>query len=217
LTQYTPRTWMNRNRVLHPSTGWQYVTVPLANSSISTKTLDARILDRAQAKSALTGKLSHYRKKAPYYRAVSRLVDEVFDGATDDSLVHLNVRALAAVCDYLGIPFAYRICSELGLSLPEGLGPGEWALEICAGLGATGYLNPASGQELFDPAAFARRGIRLYFAQPKEFAYSTGPYQYEPHLSILDVLMWNAPQDVAQAVRRCVQISEGNLVMHDGA
>jgi len=25
VTQYTPKTWMNRNRILHPKTGWQYV------------------------------------------------------------------------------------------------------------------------------------------------------------------------------------------------
>ena len=33
VTQYTPKTWMNRNRVLHPASGAMYVTVPLANAS----------------------------------------------------------------------------------------------------------------------------------------------------------------------------------------
>jgi len=201
ITQYTPKTWMNRNRILHPKAGWQYITVPLSNSSISIKIHEARILNLVDAKSTITGKLSHYKKKAPYFEAVNALVRDVFDSAADDSLVHLNVLGLKAVCRYLDIPFHCRVCSEMNLSLPENLGPGDWALEICRQLGATSYLNPASGEGIFDPTAFADRGIALYFAQPKEFGYRTGTYQYEPHLSILDVLMWNAPEVVAEAVR----------------
>ena len=208
VTQYTPKSWMNRNRILHPASGWQYVTVPLANSSISIKTSEARVLGLAEAKSNILGKLSHYKKKAPYYRAVTAIVEEVFDGATGDSLVHLNVRGLAAVCRYLGIPFSHRICSDLNLSFPEVMRPGDWALEICSMLGATSYLNPASGREIFDVQEFARRGVSLKFAQAGEFVYATGPYGFEPNLSILDVLMWNAPDVVADAARQLVTVSD---------
>lgn len=207
ITQYTPKTWMNRNRILHPSAGWQYITVPLSNSSSSIKTHEARVFNLSEAKANIVGKLSHYRKKAPYFEAVNTLIHDAFDSATDNSLVHLNVHGLVAVCRYLNIPFNYQICSELNLPLPEKLGAGEWALEICSLLGATSYINPASGQDLFDPAAFAHRGISLHFAQPTEFVYSTAPHQYEPNLSILDVLMWASPTTVAEAVRNSVEIS----------
>lgn len=202
VTQYTPKSWMNRNRILHPSSGWQHVTVPLSNSSISIKTLEAKVLDLGSAKEMIVGKMSHYKRKAPYFDAVIALVNEVFDAAVDDSLVHLDARGLAAVCRYLDIPFNFRICSEMSLPLPDKLGSGEWALEICALLGASGYVNPASGRYLFDPDAFARRGISLRFLQPAEFAYDTAPYRYEPNLSILDVLMWNPPGIVATMVRK---------------
>ena len=208
ITQYTPKTWMNRNRILHPHTGWQYVTVPLANSSISIKTSEAKVLNVSEAKASLVGKLSHYKKRAPYFEMVNALINEVFDSATDDSLVHLNVRGLDAVCRYLDIPFNYRVCSELNLPLPEKLRPGGWALEICSLLGATDYVNPASGQDLFDLAEFSRREISLHSAQVKEFVYVVAPYQFEPNLSILDVLMWNPPVVVAAAVRNSVEITE---------
>lgn len=207
VTQYTPKTWMNRNRILHPGAGWQYATVPLSNSSISIKTYEARVLNLPEAKANIVGKLSHYKKKAPHFEAVNALVNDVFDSATDDSLVHLNVRGLDAVCRYLDIPFNYRICSELNLPLPEKLPPGEWAPEICSLLGAHKYVNPAGGQEIFDPEEFARRGISLRFAQAKEFVYSTASYQFEPNLSILDVLMWVPPTAVARAAS-CVEITE---------
>lgn len=200
ITQYTPKSWMNRNRILHPSAGWQYVTVPLSNSSISIKTNEAKVLNLTKTKVEINGKLSHYKKKAPYFEAVNALINDVFDSGTNDSLVHLDIRGLDAVCQYLDIPFNYRICSELDLPLPAKLGPGDWALEICSQLGASSYVNPTSGQDIFDRAAFARRGISLQFTQSPEFTYSSTPYQYESNLSILDVLMWNPPSVVADVV-----------------
>jgi hypothetical protein len=202
ITQYTPKTWMNRNRILHPKTGWQYITVPLSNSSISIKIHEAKVLNLSEAKANILGKLSHYKKKAPYFQAVNALVNDTFDSATDDSLVNLNVLGLKAVCRYLKIPFSYRICSELNLSFPKNMQPGDWALEICSQLGATSYLNPFSGKDIFDMAAFAERGVSLQFAKPSEFIYNTSPYQFESGLSILDVLMWNPPESVKDYLSR---------------
>lgn len=207
VTQYTPKTWMNRNRVLHPSAGWTYVTVPLANSSISIKTHEARILDPLAAHKSILGKLSHYRRRSRRYDAVVALVDEAFGDAADESLVRLNARGLRAVCAYLGIPFRFRILSELGLDLPEDLGPGSWAPSVCGRLGATSYVNPVSGRALFDPAEFDRLGVELLFAETELFPYATGPFTFEPGLSILDVLMWNAPERVAAALREGTRLT----------
>ncbi|MBE0623856.1 MAG: WbqC family protein, partial [Burkholderiales bacterium] len=70
--------------------------------------------------------------------------------------------------------------------------------------------NPASGQDIFDLPEFARRGISLHFAQPREFIYGTAPYRYEPNLSILDVLMWNPPAVVAEALRNGLVIKDAS-------
>ena len=207
ITQYTPKTWMNRNRILHPSSGWQYITVPLSNSSISIKTQEARVLDLLGAKENILGKMSHYKKKAPFFTEVNTLVKDVFDATEDNSLVSLNVLGLSAVCRYLDIPFNYKICSELSLPLPEKLGPGEWAPEICRMMGATDYINPKGGRAIFDPADFTCRGISLHFLQAKDFIYSTKPYKFELNLSILDVLMWNPPNVVTAAIRNGSEIT----------
>lgn len=199
ITQYTPKTWMNRNRVLHPKEGWNYIGVPLVNSTISIKTSEARLSNLADARRSVLGKLTHYRK-TPYYRAVEALVQEAMSG-DDTSLVNLNVRGLRAVCEYLGLAFDYRICSELDLPLPEKLPPGGWAPAISSMLGATGYVNPAGGRELFDPADFASRGVELQFLSFEHPVYDVGAYRFEAGLSILDVLMWNAPHTVVDMLR----------------
>jgi len=201
VTQYTPKTWMNRNRILHPKESWNYVSVPLSNSSISIRTNEARVLNLVDTRRSVLGKLSHYRQKAPYYRAVEEIVRAAMADDTNDLLTHLNVSGLRVVCDYLGLPFNYRICSELDLPLPEKLPPGGWAPAISSLLGASTYVNPAGGQTLFDPADFASRNISLEFLSFDHFAYDTGTYQFEPGLSILDVLMWNSPQVIVDALR----------------
>jgi hypothetical protein len=201
ITQYTPKTWMNRNRILHPKEGWNYISVPLANSSISIRTSEARLLNPADLRNSVLGKLSHYRQKAPYYKAVEALARETMCDDTDRSLVNLNVRGVRAVCEYLGLPFRYQVCSELDLPIPEKLPPGGWAPAICAALGASGYVNPIGGRELFDPVDFATRNVALQFLSFEHPVYDVGPYQFEPGLSILDVLMWNSPQTVVQALR----------------
>jgi WbqC-like protein family len=206
ITQYTPRTWMNRNRILHPHAGSQYITVPLSNSSNSIKTSEATILDLSAARESIVGKLTHYKKHAPYYRSVMAIVHEAFDTTTNNSLVQLNVRTLQAVCRYLGIRFDFQICSELNLPLPGTLGPGDWAPNICSLVGATSYVNPIGGRELFDPGEFSRRGINLYFAKAREFSYTPSPYKYESNLSILEVLMWNSSEAVGDAIRGCVEL-----------
>ena len=201
LTQYTPKTWMNRNRVLHPGGGCQYVSVPLSNSSIHIKTSQANVLSVVDTEQSVLGKLTHYKRQAPFYDAVIGLVREVFANTPSDSLVHLNATALAKTCAYLGIPFRYSIASEMNLNLPPTLGAGEWALYITSALGASTYINPLSGAALFSAAAFEQRGIDLKFLEPRLFEYSTGRYGFEPYLSVLDVMMWNSPQTVADAVR----------------
>lgn len=215
VTQYTPKTWMNRNRILHPQQGWQYVTVPLVNSSMTIRTHEARVQDPANAKASLLGKLSAFRRRAPFHAQVHELVEKAFGYAASDSLRDLNVSALKTVCEYIGIPFSYRICSELELDFPQQMGPGDWAPFICAALGATQYINPSSGRMLFDPVTFADAGTELMFAEFDALAYDTQPFTFEPHLSILDVLLWNSPDKVKTALRSHLTLT--SAVTGDGA
>jgi hypothetical protein len=199
ITQYTPKSWMSRNRVLHPKQGWNYISVPLANASISIKTAQARILCFEDLAPNLLGKVSHYRKSAPFHGAVVRVIEEIFSTSTD-SLVELNVRALDSVCRYLGVRFDYARASELDLHLSEIDHPGGWAPAISRLLGATEYINPISGRSIFRQEDFDAARVELKFLSFRNFVYPTGPYQFQEGLSILDVMMWNEPGVIREAI-----------------
>jgi hypothetical protein len=200
VTQYTPQSWMNRNRVLHPTSGWMYITVPVAKASASTPISEIRLHDRARTHSSALGMLSHYARTAPFYAPVAELVDRSFSHAADDSLVQLNVAGLREVCQYIELDFKYSICSELRLELPPIDGPGGWTPAIAEALGADAYINPIGGRHLFDPAAFRRCQIELCFLEMPPFVYDTRPFGFETQLSIVDVLMWNSPETVRRAL-----------------
>lgn len=203
VVKYTPKSWMNRNRILHPKQGWQYVTVPVEHASTDLPIKDARVVDRDAAATRILGQMDHYRvRRAPHFRAVQELVRGALLGGESNLMRDVNVRSLSLTCEYLGLPVRMEILSLMPLTLPPIDDPGRWALEISAALGATTYLNPPGGRELFDPAAFAARGITLEFTELPQFEYDCKPYGFVPHLSILDVLMWCTPERVRDYLLR---------------
>ena len=201
VVQYNARSWMNRNRILHPTTGWQYVNVPVEHAPKGTPIREIRVKDKAAALARLTGQLEHYRRRAPHVTAVLELVREAFDRAATDQLVDLNISTLSATCRYLGIPFESSLCSEMNLQLDGVEHAGQWALKISQQLGADTYLNPPGGRAIFKPEEWDAAGIQLGFVDPPPLTYDCKPYGFVEHLSILDVLMWNRPEQVREAMR----------------
>jgi hypothetical protein len=201
ITQYTRKSWINRNRVLHPDHGWQYISIPLRNSSIHIRISEAKVADCREQERYVLGKISHYKKRAPYYEHVRDIVRSSFAGVAHDSLVSLNVAGLRTVCEYLGLPFSYRLCSQLNIEFPDKLLPGQWAPWLAGRLRADVYINPVGGRPLFDPADFAREAVGLQFLDFAPFIYDTPGYIFENSLSILDVLMWNGPDAIVEAIR----------------
>lgn len=198
VVKYAPRSWMNRNRILHPRSGWQYFSVPVHCDTHLAPIKDVRLVDKAAAKVRLLGQLAHYRRKAPHYEAVVQLVHDAFAWKADDTLTGLTLGSLVTVCAYLGLPLNWSICSEMNLDLPPIEHPGQWALEICSVLGAAAYLNPPNGRAIFRLDEWAARGIEISFTELRNFTYDCTPYAFEGGLSILDVLMWVPPELVVR-------------------
>ena len=201
IVDYKPKSWMNRNRVFHPTKEWQYISVPVEKKSRGTKICDTTIIDVKAAGELVLRQLEHYKnKRAPFAKQVFSLVESSFDIGGTTSLVKLNAKALKNTCDYLGIDFNYSFCSEMDLQFPEISHAGQWALEISALLGADEYINPPGGREIFREEEFTARNIKLSFTKMENFEYDCSPYTFVEHLSIIDVLMWNSPDQVKAAL-----------------
>jgi len=195
--QYIRHGWVNRNRILHPESGWQYVIAPLRKHARSAPIRDVHVSDDAGWRRRMAGQLMHYRKEAPFYEETIALIESCL-AIPETSLARFDVAILDAVCRRLEIPFRREFFSEMALEIGPVEGPGDWALGIAAALGADEYVNPPGGRDLFDPARFEAKGIRLSIREFRNMEYSCGRHDFVPALSIIDALMWNS----CGAVRR---------------
>lgn len=193
--QYIRHGWVNRNRILHPTTGWQYIIVPLKKHSRDTPINQIEVQPYDLWRPKLLGQLQHYKKTAPGYSLAYNLVEDCLS-TNEANLSRLNVITLRKTCELLGLPFNYHNFSEMELNLGPVSGPGDWALRISEAIHATEYINPPGGAELFDASAFAAGGIKLGIQKKLDFSYTCRGYAFEPALSVIDVLMWNTPDTV---------------------
>jgi WbqC-like protein family len=193
--QYIRHGWVNRNRILHPKEGWQYVIVPLRKHGRNVLIKDVEINEERDWRGRIIGQLQHYKNKAPHFDRIIKLINECLSIGTP-FLSPLNVAMLEKVCQYMGIPFKYSYFSEMNLELGTVKDPGDWALLIAKAIGAKEYVNPPGGRSIFDPSKFEKAGIKLTIRNLAPIEYECKGYEFVPGLSIIDVLMWNSPDKV---------------------
>ena len=204
IVQFKRRQWINRNRILHPKSGSQYIIVPKRKLSRETLIKDVVIDNRQDWKNKIIAQLVHYKKEAPYYKETIGFLKECFfsEESNVESLSKLNAIIIKKVCERLNIKFEYAICSELELQLGEIAEPGDWALKISEQLGAKEYINPPGGRDIFIPAKFTEKGIKLRFLAPKPIYYNQKGYEFVPDLSIVDVMMWNSEKEITEMLSK---------------
>ena len=197
--QFIRHGWIERNRVLKPELGWQYVGVPLVKHERDTLIKDVQINNNENWKERLLAQLQHYKKKSPFYKQTIEVIQKGLDIETD-SIVKLNYSTLKAVCEYLEIPFDCEIFSEMNVEIELVNAPDEWALNICKALGYKEYWNPPGGMEFFNREKYEQAGIDLKFQKVNVQPYPQrrGPENIETGLSIIDVMMFNSKEQIKE-------------------
>lgn len=202
VVQYLKRGWINRNRILHQDrTGWQYIVVPVLRESQKTAIVDIRVSFESKWREKIIGQLSHYKNKTANAEETIGFVRECLHSETD-SISRLNTEILARCSNLLKIDFQYLFCSELDIDLDPARSAEERILDLCEHLGANEYVNLPGGVNLYHKDNFIRRGIKLSFLNLPTFKYQTGEYIFEADLSIIDLLMWNSPEEVKNYLNR---------------
>jgi hypothetical protein len=193
--QFIRHGWIERNRVLKPAEGWQYISVPLQKHSRETLIKDIHIKSDEDWKGKIIRQLEHYKKRAPFYAAIIKLVNEALSIQTE-SLVELNANILAKTCEYLQIPFHVNPFSQMNLNIDPVKHAGEWALNISKALDALEYINPSGGNEIFNNDQFEKQNIKLSFLKNQLLPYNQRRESFEAGLSIIDVMMFNSLSEI---------------------
>ena len=192
--QFIRHGWIERNRILKQNGGWIYIQVPLIKIGRETLINEIQINNTENWKNKILSQLQTYKKIAPNYFKVIKLLNEIFEDDFND-IVHLNKRTLESVCDYLGLNKKFEIFSEMNLEIEPVYEPDEWALNICKALGNVDeYWNPTGGRSFFDKSKYEKSGIELKFQNVELLQYNQKRENFESGLSIIDVMMFNSPE-----------------------
>lgn len=186
--------WINRNFILMQCQP-QRVTVPVSRASQYKTIADTFLTVDASWRDKLLKTLHQAYAKAPYFEPIYAMAEWVIQ-TNSKSIAELATTSIQAVNDYLGLTTEIRPSSRIyGNHSLEGAAR---ILDICKRENATAYYNLPGGEALYEPTAFAARGIELHFIQPGEPRYQQFDCPFVPRLSILDALMFNAPEKVRE-------------------
>lgn len=192
--QYMRHGWVNRNRVLKHGGGWQYITVPLRKHSMKEVIRNVHPNYDIDWKTKILRQLEHYsygrKSKAPFYKDAMELLGGIFSKISKENLTGVNATIIQDICRYLNVGTRVLISSEQQFSYEGVQDAGEWALRIAEQTGAQEYINPIGGKDLFDPPKFRSSGILLNYLRSADIRYLQFN-EFEPSLSIVDVLMFN--------------------------
>lgn len=132
-------------------------------------------------------------KKAPFYVETMELLERVF-GCEDRRFNYFVKNSFQIILNYLGVKTELLLSSELPNN--KELKGQDKILDICKLLGANEYYNAIGGQELYDRKVFADNGIELGFIESTLVPYPQLSKEFEPGLSMIDVLMMNSKEEV---------------------
>lgn len=192
--QFIRHGWIERNRILKPDEGWQYISVPRIKHPRETKIKDIKIKEDGDWRNKILRQIEHY-KKAPFYAATVALVENALNIETE-SIVELNISTLKTICEYLSISFNCDVFSRMNIEIEPVTNAGEWALNIGKTLNAKEYINPPGGAAIFDKKQFADAQIKLTILKNNLPPYNQRRNTFEPGLSIVDVLMFNDAETI---------------------
>lgn len=179
--------WINRNR-LFLAGEVRYITVPLAGASPFLKINQVGIQAGDGWRRKLVESLRHSYAKAPHFDAVNELFQRVVFSSEQD-IGTMAKTSIMTVCDYLGI--ATKFVQSSTIYDNASLSSTDRVLDICVKEHASDYYNLPGGRALYGDDEFAQRQVALHFIQPHLIPYPQFAAQFQPGLSIVDILMFN--------------------------
>lgn len=197
--QYIKQGWINRNRILVNGAPKMF-TFSLKKGhqkdDINKRYFNARIQEDFNL--FLKTLESAYRK-APYYEEIIPLIKDTLNYDESMNIADFNYNALKIVCDFLDIKTEFLKSSDI--EKDNSLKCEDMVIDMVKRLNGDVYINAIGGQELYSKEVFKKQGIDLYFINTNDIKYKQLKNEFQPNLSIIDLLMFNSKEDVQKMIK----------------
>ncbi|MGB5990060.1 MAG: WbqC family protein [Marinifilaceae bacterium] len=194
--QFIKGGWINRNNIL-VSGSKKMFNLSLRKDStfanINERFLDETKFDKEVVKFLRTIVQSY--SKAPFFKETHNLLEDIFS-CKERGLSEFITNSLMKINEYLGIKTSIKVSSKL--SYDKDFKAQERVLSLCASFMPKFYINPIGGVDLYSKEMFQNNNIELFFVKTKEINYAQFNKDFEPNLSIIDVMMFNSVESIQE-------------------
>lgn len=164
--------------------GSRWMTLPVLTKGRGfQKIRDVEIDETQQWRKKHIGLLTGAYAKAPFLGEMIEIVNDVYSLETK-FLCELNRYALGRIADYFGLDTRFVVSSEIGIEASSS----EKLLGIVRELEGSVYISGHGALNYLKHELFEDNNIRVEYMDYERTAYSQCHGQFEPHVSILDLI-----------------------------
>jgi hypothetical protein len=193
--EYTKKGWINRNRILLNNKD-ALISFPLRKDSDFLHIKQRALSDTWDTeRGKLLNKIRENYRKAPFFEPTFAVISSAML-SEERNLFDFIWQSLEKVKTYLRIATPLTISSTIPIN--DELRSEEKVIALCQARQASTYINPIGGVELYDKIRFSESGISLQFLKTEGVEYTQFGAPFVPHLSIIDVMMFNSVDAIAQ-------------------
>jgi hypothetical protein len=216
------RGWINRNRILINGKD-QLFSIPCNDASQNRLIMDIELQNDPKVYQKLLATLKMAYGKAPFFNEVYPLIEgilfaknnkityheepssvfpfletEIPEAEKGKTIAQLAIDSVISICDYVGLQKQYKVSSEEYNN--RELKKADRLIDICHLEGQKHYINPSGGREIYTKEYYKSKGVDLDFLIPEKVVYPQFKNEFVPWLSVIDVLMFNSPEDIKNKI-----------------
>jgi hypothetical protein len=189
--------WINRNNILVSGQPHLF-TIPLKDASQNKLIHEVELANNDPWQKKLLKTIRQSYQKAPYFEKVFVLIEEIVNLKVQ-TIHELATSAILKTCAFLEIQTIIEASSTIYKNTH--LKGQNRIIDICKQENADHYINPIGGMELYDRHTFETEGIKLDFIKSMASPYPQFKNAFVPWLSIIDLLMFNSPEDMMKHLK----------------
>lgn len=189
---YIKKGWINRNTILVNGEGFLF-NIPLQEVSQNKVINQTNIEEKSNWKKNLLKTISLSYKKAPFFAEVFPIIKNIIEQDEKNLAKFISI-SLTEICNFLSIETSIVISSDI--EKDNNLKGQDKIIELCKKLKANNYINAVGGISLYDKDIFVKCDISLNFLKSNPIIYSQFKNEFIPWLSIIDVMMFNSPEQI---------------------
>jgi hypothetical protein len=197
--QFTKKGWFHRNNILANGKKTLF-TIPLNKDSDFLDVRDRFLADDSKKQiTKIVSQIEQSYKKAPYFSDVYPIIKNALLN-NEKNLFNYILNSIHTVCSYLNIKTKIIISSEINID--HSLRSQEKVITLCKTLNAANYINPIGGMNLYDKSDFTKNGITLKFLHTELIEYPQFKPDFEPYMSIIDIMMFNSKAEISDMLEK---------------